>query len=223
MKNHDVLVVLDSDTIFLREPVEFHLPEGIDVALRPVDMQGICSEGTHDPRDAYWMRLCETFKVPYESIPFVQTSVDRKRVKASYNGGLVVARTSSGILQMWSEIFFRSIGEGILPYSSGEPFRAGAGWISPEIVKFWGTNQAALSLAVWGTTKGVYTLPPTYNFPLHYVEKFSSEELRPIAENLVHVHYHWLFDDAERGSNPLFALNGSLSEEQVDWLSAGTA
>src|SRR5881227_86992 len=38
---HEILVVLDSDTLFLREPSEFILPPEVDVAVRPVDLKGM--------------------------------------------------------------------------------------------------------------------------------------------------------------------------------------
>jgi hypothetical protein len=218
MNHHDILVVLDSDTLFLREPCELHLSDDIDVAVRPVDMQGICSEGPHDPRDPYWRNLCAAFNVRYEDLPFVESSVDGKRVKASYNGGLVVARTGSGVLQRWSEIFFNSIQKGILPYSSGAPFQAGAGWVSSEVAKLWGTNQAALSLAIWGATNRVRILSPTYNFPLHYYNHFCVEVLEQIMNGLVHVHYHWLFGEEFRESNPLLSPDSPLGADQREWL-----
>jgi hypothetical protein len=218
MNAHDVLVVLDSDTLFLREPREFDLPDDIDVAVRPVDTHGICSEGPHDPRDLYWRRLCDTFQVRYDDIPFVESSVDRKRLKASYNGGLVVAKPSSGILQAWNEIFVSSIRNGILPYSHGQPFRAGAGWVSSETSKLWGTNQAALSLAIWRTTTGVRTLPATYNFPLHYHNEIPAHEAARLVQHLVHVHYHWLFDEEFINTNPLLVGQKALTHEQRRWL-----
>jgi hypothetical protein len=90
-RRHDILVILDSDTLFLREPCEFILPPHIDVAVRPVDVKGT---------------------------------------------------------------------------SSGGP-KAGAGWVEPAAGKLWGSSQAALSLAIWSTSRRVRELPPTYNYPLH--------------------------------------------------------
>jgi hypothetical protein len=58
MYPHDLLVVLDSDTLFIREPAEFDLAPGVDVAVRPVDMKGMCTTGRRDPSDTYWRRLC---------------------------------------------------------------------------------------------------------------------------------------------------------------------
>src|SRR5262245_22607647 len=52
--SHEILVVLDSDTLLLGEPAAFRLPEDVDVAVRPVDYKGICTTGPDDPFDAYW-------------------------------------------------------------------------------------------------------------------------------------------------------------------------
>ena len=47
-----ILIQLDSDTMFLREP-EFCLA-GVDAGARPVDVKGMCTEGAGDPFDPYW-------------------------------------------------------------------------------------------------------------------------------------------------------------------------
>lgn len=56
--SHEVLFVLDSDTLFRREPREFTLAPDVDVAARPVDLKGICTGGPKDSFDAYWRKLC---------------------------------------------------------------------------------------------------------------------------------------------------------------------
>src|SRR5450432_1147078 len=48
---HEILVVLDSDTLFLREPDRIFLPTDVDVAVRPVDSKGMCTAGPADPFD----------------------------------------------------------------------------------------------------------------------------------------------------------------------------
>jgi hypothetical protein len=103
---HKILVILDSDTLFLREPREFILAPDIDVALRPVDVKGICTKGPLDSFDAYWQALCRCCGVAYNDLPWVETSVDRHRIKASYNGGLVVARGDLGLMRKWATFFF---------------------------------------------------------------------------------------------------------------------
>ena len=86
-RRHEILVILDSDTLFLREPCEFLLAPDIDVALRPVDIKGMCTDGPQDGFDIYWQALCRCCGVDYDEIPWSETSIDRHRIKASYNGG----------------------------------------------------------------------------------------------------------------------------------------
>jgi hypothetical protein len=75
-----VLIQLDSDTIFVREP-DFSLAE-VDAAARPVDMKGMCTEGEAILRSTLAL-LCELLGVGYEGIPWVTSTVDRWRIASS--------------------------------------------------------------------------------------------------------------------------------------------
>jgi hypothetical protein len=221
-RQHDILVILDSDTLFLGEPAEFILPPGIDVAVRPVDVKGICTSGPEDSFDKYWRNLCQCCDVDYDVIPWSKSFVDDQRIKANYNGGLVVVRSELGIMRRWADFFFRSIRQGLRPHPDGLSFRAGAGWVEPAVGKFWGSNQAALSLAIWSTSQQVQELPPTYNYPLHLHSQLAPALTQAIFPHLLHVHYHWLFAEDGLATNPLFLPYGPLSVEQRDWLRSAT-
>jgi hypothetical protein len=214
---HEILVVLDSDTLFLREPERILLAPDIDVAVRPVDVKGMCTEGPNDPFDSYWRELCRCCEMNYDDIPRIDSFVDRRRIKASYNGGLVITRGNLNILQRWARFFFASVREQLTPYTQPWQLRSGVSWVDPAASKFWGSNQAALSLAIWSSTQRVQELPPTYNYPLHQHRDINRETVRMVFPHLVHVHYHWLFEESI-SSNPLFAPDGPLSAEQVEWL-----
>lgn len=219
---HDLLVVLDSDTLFIREPAEFDLAPDVDVAARPVDLKGTCTTGPRDPADRYWRELCRVGGVSYEDVPWVESFIDRRRVKASYNAGLVVTRGRLGVLRRCAEIFFASVRRGLKTNLGAEPFRAGAGWVEPAAGRLWGSSQAALSLAIWSTTRKFRQLPPTYNYPLHLHERSEPALARATFPHLVHVHYHWLLAADALPANPLFHPHGPLSPEQQDWLRAAT-
>jgi hypothetical protein len=219
---HEILVILDSDTLFLREPSELAVPAGIDVAVRPVDVKGISTSGASDSFDRYWKDLCRCCGVDYEEIPPSESFVDRQRIKANYNGGLVVIRGGLGILRRWADFFFISIRKGLRPYTDSGSFRTGTGWIEPAAGKLWGSNQAALSLAIWNTTRRVRELPPTYNYPLHQHERIDPALVQAVFPHLVHVHYHWLLEGDALPANPLFLNSGPLSISQRDWLRSAT-
>lgn len=222
MYPHEVLVILDSDTLFLREPSEFVLPPDIDVAVRPVDMKGMSTGGLWDSFDAYWQELCLRCGVDYDEIPSTESFVDRQRIKANYNGGLVVVRSGLGVLGHWADFFFRSVREGLRPYTNARSFRTGAGWIEPAAGNLWGSNQAALSLAIWSSTRRVHELSPTYNYPLHLHHQIDAALARRVFPQLVHVHYHWLLEPDALPSNPLLRWRGPLSASQKVWLRAAT-
>ena len=219
---HELLVVLDSDTLFLREPGEILLPPGVDAAARPVDLKGMCTAGPDDPFDAYWRSLCRSSGVDYERVPWGESFVDRRRIKACYNAGFVVARAGAGILGRWADFFFKSVREGLSPHREGRGFRAGAGWVAPAAARLWGSNQAAVSLAIWGQTREFRMLPPTYNYPLHLHERVQASERRAALAGLVHVHYHWLLED-DPAANPLFREPHALTPEQAEWLRSAAA
>ena len=48
-------------------------------------------------------------RFPIGSLPFVETSMDRATVRASYNGGYSVVRRDTGILQRCADLFTRSV------------------------------------------------------------------------------------------------------------------
>jgi hypothetical protein len=221
-RRHEILVILDSDTIFLGEPGAFILPPHIDVAVRPVDVKGISTAGPDDPSDTYWRELCRCCGVDYDEIPWIESFVDRQQIKANYNGGLVVVRGGLGIMRRWADFFFLSIRQGLRPQPDGPSFRAGAGWVEPAVGKLWGSNQAALSLAIWSASRQVKELPPTYNYPLHLHNQIDPVSARATFPNLLHVHYHWLFAEDALEANPLFFPDGPLSVDQRNWLRSST-
>ncbi|MEP6818526.1 MAG: hypothetical protein ABJA18_03260 [bacterium] len=219
---HDLLVILDSDTLFLRDPAELVLPPDIDAAVRPVDIKGMSTGGPSDSCDRYWRDLCRCCGVDYDQVPWRESFVDRQRIKANYNGGLIVVRRSLGILRRWADFFFQSIREGLKPHTNAESFRTGAGWIKPAAANLWGSNQAALSLAIWSSTRRVQELPATYNYPLHLHNQIDAALARRVFPELVHVHYHALFAPDAFAANPLLQAGGPLSASQRNWLRAAT-
>ncbi|MBI3654698.1 MAG: hypothetical protein HY231_27005 [Acidobacteria bacterium] len=222
MRRHETLVILDSDTLFLGEPTAFILPPHVDVALRPVDVKGISTAGAKDGCDTYWRKLCQCCGVDYDDLPWRESFVDRQPIKANYNGGLVVVRGRLGILRRWADFFFLSMRQGLRPHADGLSFRAGAGWVEPAVARLWGSNQAALSLAIWSASQRVEELSPRYNYPLHLHHQIDPVFAQTIFPHLLHVHYHWLFAKDALPLNPLFLPDGPLSVVQRHWLRSAT-
>jgi hypothetical protein len=211
----DWIVVLDSDTVWLDEPA---FPSDADVAVRPVDVKGSASAGPDDPLDRYWARLAQMQGVPLDRLPFLHTTHSGHRVRASYNGGLIVARRALGVLSAWADLFSRSVAAGLRPWpDSGLNVFASTGFVGREASEYWGSNQAAAALAIWSLTDRVRVYPDTYNVPLHLLMDTPS---RACGSPIVHVHYHWVFGDPyyRPALSALQALG--VGRDRLEWLSA---
>ena len=191
----DWIVVLDSDTVLLDA---LPLPADADVALRPVDSKGSASEGPDDAFEPYWRALAALQGVGLDALPFVATTDGLHRVRASYNGGLVVARRSAGLLTRWADLFGRSVAAGLRPWQGrGENVHASTGYVGLAASEYWGSNQAALAVAAWSAGLRVRELTDTCNVPLHLLAQrpdlVAARAGRIPRHAPIHVHYHWMF------------------------------
>jgi hypothetical protein len=201
------LVMLDSDTLFLSRP--FLDSGGNGVALRPVDVKGMCTSGIGDPFDVYWRELCTICEVDYDEIPWIESAVDRKQIKASHNGGLVAVNRNHGLFVRSSDFLVRSLDASLYPRTQdGQPFKIGAGVASAQAARLWGAAQAVLSLAIVSLGLQAKVLGPTYNVPLHCFDSLLLQ-FPEIARVSVHVHYHWLCEADQIAANPM--LDGRMA------------
>jgi hypothetical protein len=214
------LIVLDSDTLILAEPEL--LGEDHDVAARPVDIKGSTTVGPGDEFEPYWQALCGLAGLPIERLPFVETSMDRLQVRASYNGGYLLVRRDTGILQRAAEIFTRSVAADIRPYKDHAGFRmfASTGYVPDLAAQYWGSSQAVLSIAAWSLTRRLRTLDRRYNVPLTNLAdaRYWSNAWTGIAP--VHVHYHWILDREHRARTMELLSRLGVPSDRLDWICA---
>lgn len=214
------LVVLDTDTIFVGEP-SF---ERADAGVRPVDMKGSASSGEGDPLDAYWTRICGFGGIDPSRLPWLDTTIDRVRIRASYNGGFTVVRRDLGILRRTHEIFFASRDENLRPWAgSGLDVRASTGLVGTEASEWWGSSQAALSVAIWSATSDVHAYDERYNIPLHLLaEPQRSWPMRPGFEPIL-LHYHYLGEPRHQDELRQAMKRIGCSPEIARWIEARMA
>jgi len=213
----EILVSLDDDLFFIDEP-DFSLADA-DFFARPVDVKGMCTTGPGDPFDAYWRRIAQINDVGYDDIPWVETTVDRISVKASYNGGMVAVRRSLGILKRAEEMLCTIREHDLSPYQRGAMnVFASTGFVGEEGSRWWGTSQAALSLAAAQLKAKIRIASPRYNVPAHLAETAKQLHGSIILKDAILVHYHWLLDKEHVREDMIFEGGSALPASILKWL-----
>ncbi|MEO8847027.1 MAG: glycosyltransferase [Casimicrobiaceae bacterium] len=212
----DFVIAVDSDTVWLDEPA---LLLGTDIGVRPVDEKGSATSGPGDPFEPYWQALAELCGVSLQRLPWLRTTIAGERVRASYNGGLTVARRQAGVFTRCAELFAASVHAGIRPFrGTGIDIVASTGSVGRAGSEYWGACQAALSLAAWASTTRVTHYPDSYNVPLPLLGSQGEVDPRWLAQAPVHVHYHHMFGSREQEvALELLGILGTPDEPR-DWL-----
>ncbi len=97
-----ILARLDPDTIFIAEPAELILPEGITLGWRPVFHRNI-SPLFDEPMDDYWSRAYEAMGIDESDVFPMVTPADEDQIRPYFQAGCVVVRPERGILAKWEE------------------------------------------------------------------------------------------------------------------------
>jgi hypothetical protein len=183
------LVLLDTDTVFVGEPGFARA----DAGVRPVDVKGTASSGAGDAQESYWTRICALGGIDPWRLPRITTTIDKVPIRAAYNGGFIVVRRDLGILRKTREIFFASFQEDLRPRAgTQDEVFASTGFVGCEASEWWGSSQAALSVAIWSSTSNVHTYDSRYNIPLHNLVEPGRSWPMGRGYKPVLLHYHYL-------------------------------
>jgi len=170
----DILVFLDSDTVFVGEPLAFALPSGIDAAACSADSKHLSSTGEGDPRDEVWQRIYRLYSLTNEPRVVTPTGV---RTRAFFSGGLVVVRRSAGIFRAWQSQLLAMLDSGVIP----EHMRGRSDEISLTTVLVSRFDQVKL-------------LDGRYNYLVYRRAALLRPFDRAKLEELVHLHYRFWFN-----------------------------
>ena len=216
----DFLIVCDSDTVWLGEP---ELPDDADAGVRAVDSKGSATGGPGDRFDDYWAQLAQLAGVPLDRLPYLRSTIGNERIRASYNAGFTIARRRLGMLTRCAELFAASRDAGLRPYrDSGLEIVASTGRVGRVGSEYWGSSQAALTLAIWATTDRVALYPDHYNVPLHLIASEGEIDPRWLAHAPVHLHYHWMFDERHHENAMELLARLGVPADRRAWLLART-
>ena len=102
----NLLVWMDSDTVILKEPREFLIPENILLGYRPVMLKNISSL-YDEPVNEFWRVIFETCGTPEAHIFPMETTSDKVIIRPQFNAGMLVVRPEKGMLRAWAKNFVK--------------------------------------------------------------------------------------------------------------------
>jgi hypothetical protein len=153
----------------------------------------------------------------------VHSTIGNERMRVSYNAGLTVARRERGIFRRCADLFRASLEAGMRPYAgSGINVFASTGPVGEAGSEFWGSSQAALTLAIWSLTDRVVHYPDCYNVPLHLLAADSDIDPRWQVRSPVHLHYHWMFSPQHHDVAMDLLARLGVPQDRREWLAART-
>jgi hypothetical protein len=173
----DFVVFLDSDILAWREPVDFLLPDGVDISLVPDGTKTTASAGPGDRFEEYWMRMYDL--VGATARPFVTTTLTNERLRGTWNSGVVPLRRSAGIARHWRDTMVEMLEHDFAPRE--------ASYLRENNL------LSALAAAYYDRYR---ELSVAYNYPVQNWDRMTEKGIAP--EEAVLWHYQPFFDRAFR-------------------------
>jgi len=171
----DILVFLDSDTLFLDQPDIFDDLGEYDVGLKPVDYNNIGTDQSFSGKEGeYWSLLYQCLGIQPRTT--VQTSVDKQKILEYYNSGFIITKRENELFGQWRDNFERVMEKGLMPQRG-----------------LFFVEQSTFSATVTQLGLRLKYLGDKYNYPLKtYAYKWRGWYPYNL-KNVKHVHYHKLF------------------------------
>jgi hypothetical protein len=184
-----ILVWMDEDTVILKEPGAFALPEGIALGYRPVMHLNIGSPYAAPP-DAFWSRVYEILSVPERAVFPMKTVADGQTLRPYFNAGLLVVRPERGILKKWAESFRALYRDPAISDVCGKDKRRSIF-----------LHQAALAGAILSLLgkQEMLQLPDPYNYPLFFKEMYGAVREFDTIDDVVTLRYESFFQNPSKG------------------------
>ncbi len=161
----DLLVWMDPDTLFIQPPDELVLAENSRIGCRSVQLT-LISSPFDQPLDDFWTAIYQRLGVNPDGVFAVETTVDRRLIRAHFNAGLLVVRPSAGLLRRWAGCFAR-----IFPDPFFEPF------YEKNILYKYFIHQAALAGCILAALEKdrIQDFSPWVNYPVFKHHKMPAE------------------------------------------------
>lgn len=200
----DLLVWVDEDTLFLKQPDALMIPDNTKFAYRPVmhNRTGVCWDADPGP---FWHRIYTLLNITDSMMFPMVTPGDGVEIKPYFNAGLLAVQPKAQILQRWVSCYERLCND-------------------PEIVNLCLANvdhrifvhQAALTGAVlpFYSMSELCELPDTYNYPLFFNQMYDAQGAFENISNKVSIRYDAYFRNPARDWQDQLEGDPSI----VEWL-----
>jgi hypothetical protein len=199
-----ILARLDTDTIFIQEPDEYILPEGISVGYRPVFHRNINPLYT-DPLDAYWTRAYQIMGIQESTVFPMVTPADGDTIRPYFQAGCIVVRPERGILRKWAEMFTVLYQDSVIKELCKQDQRK-------KIFTF----QVALTGAILNNLaqSEIIQFSDRINYPIFFREMFGAKRDFHDITNAVTIRYEHFFVNPPKDWDK--QLNGP--EDRIAWI-----
>ncbi len=199
----DILAWLDPDEIFVKEPKEFMLPEGISFGYRPV-MHKLIGSLYSEPPDEFWSRVYSRLSVSESTVFPVISPLDQLTLRAYFNAGVLIVRPERGLLRRWPDCFRTLYNDSVF-----------AEWCRTDRLRAIFLHQAALAGDVLTLLKRSETmeLPSTYNYPAYFHDRYPAETKPKSLDDVVMFRHE--FFSSDRGFMDITTIKDS---KIIDWV-----
>ena len=200
-----VLVWMDEDTIILREPDAFALPEGIAFAYRPV-MHNRSGALYAEPPSKFWSRIYRVLDVSEDRLFPMITPADQATIRAYFNAGLLIVRPESGVLRAWADDFSILYSDSVLTEMCGA-----------DVEKRIFLHQTALVGAVLNRLDRdqMVELSEEYNYPLFFHRQYEAAREFGSIDGITTLRYDTYF----RHPDPNWKDQLTGAKNRTVWLS----
>jgi len=181
--SEDILVFVDSDSVFLNEPINIsRLKNGIAACCAWAP--GIASYGEADPADQIWQEAAKLCDIKLGE-PTLRSLITQELMRPYFNTGLIATRRLVGVFSLWLDTYKKIMRSPIIARLMQTNYQIESKYFQPEFF----LEQFAFALAVMKSKADVETLDGHYNCPLHYRSSLNAALSTADLSEFIHVHY----------------------------------
>jgi glyoxylase-like metal-dependent hydrolase (beta-lactamase superfamily II) len=191
----ETMVWMDADSLVLKEPTEFALARNKKIAIRPVNLSNNVGLPASEPVDPFWKKIYEMTGLTMETVPIMETYVDRQMVRTYLNCAIFAIRPDLGIFRQGLDLFKKLLND--------QEFQGRACKLINHHIFL---HQAVLSALIAASIKEdeIHWFSDAAGYPLHHIAELIPERKAKKMNDLESLVYayswgtaNWMWDDIQ--------------------------